>query len=44
MEGTELNVFDNQNQLLLCNDLRVNTTEVLKEKKKKIILEPELTV
>lgn len=27
MEGTELNVFDNQNQLLLCNDLRVNTTE-----------------
>lgn len=27
MEGMQLNVFDNQNQLLLCNDSRVNTTE-----------------
>lgn len=44
MEGMKLNVFDNQNQLLLCNDLRVNTTENNSTEGGKHILEPELTV
>lgn len=44
MEGMKLNVLDIQNQLLLCNDLRVNTTENNSTERGKYISEPELTV
>lgn len=44
MEGMKLNVLDIQNQLLLCNDLRVNTPENNSTEGGKYISEPELTV